>query len=154
MRRTPRALASFGILMATAFCTPGGIAAAEPASPDSIGSLVAAIANVNQKLQELGANIQAQQESVNKAIVDVQTARDNAAAAQRDVDDSRRAVDDSNAAIKSAQQRFDTFAASTYVNGPSSSYLTGSDPADVLDTVSAGQTLAASAQQVVTDLQR
>src|SRR5262249_39766755 len=104
--------------------------------------------------QELGANIQTQQESVNKAIVDVQTARDNAAAAQRDVEDSRRAVDDSNAAIKSAQQRFDTFAASTYVNGPSSSYLTASDPADVLDTVSAGQTLAASSQQVLADLQR
>ena len=59
-----------------------GIAAAEPGSPDSIGSLVAAIANVNQKLQELGAAVQAKQESVNKAIVDVQTARDNAAAAQ------------------------------------------------------------------------
>src|SRR6476619_7088428 len=131
MRRTPRVRAvtlAIGVLLATP-----GLAVAEPASPDTLGELVAAIANVNQKLQELGANIQAQQESVNKAIVDVQTARDNAAAAQRDVDDSRRAVDDSNAAIKSAQQRFDTFAASTYVNGPSSSYLTASDPADVLD---------------------
>ncbi len=154
MRRTPRALASFGILMATAFCTPGGIAAAEPASSDSVGSLVAAIANVNQKLQELGASIQAQQESVNKAIVDVQTARDNAATAQQDVDAGRRALDDSGAAIKSAQQKFDTFAASTYVNGPSSSYLTAADPADMIETASAGQTLAASAQQVVTDLQR
>ena len=81
--------------MLLATCSPvGGIAAAEPGSPDSIGSLVAAIANVNQKLQELGAAVQAQQESVNKAIVDVQTARDNAAAAQGDVDASRRAVDD------------------------------------------------------------
>jgi peptidoglycan DL-endopeptidase RipA len=166
MRRTPRASASrlfgkacavpvtVGVLVATTFTASGGIAAAEPTSPDAIGSLVAAIANVNQKLQELGANIQAQQESVNKAIVDVQTARDNAAAAQRTVDDSRRAVDDSTAAIKSAQRRFDTFAASTYVNGPSSSYLTAADPADVLDTASAGQTLAASAQQVVANLQR
>ena len=81
--------------------------------------------------------MQAQQESVNKAIVDVQTARDNAAAAAADVDASRRAVDDSNAAIESAQQRFDVFAASTYVNGPSSSYLTAADPADILDTASA-----------------
>ena len=137
MRRTPRASASrlfgracavpatLGVLVATAFPTSGGIAAAEPGSPDTIGSLVAAIANVNQKLQELGANIQAQQESVNKAIVDVQSARDHAAAAQLDVDASRRAVDDSNAAIKSAQQRFDTFAASTYVNGPSTPPLPG-----------------------------
>ncbi len=166
MRRTPRAFASrlhdrlcavplaVGMLLATAFGGTGGVAAAEPSSPDTIGSLVAAIANVNQKLQELGANIQAQQESVNKAIVDVQTARDNATAAQQEVDASKRAVDDSTAAIKSAQQRFDTFAASTYVNGPSSSYLTATDPADIIDTASAGQTLAASSQQVLTDLQR
>src|SRR6478672_5196680 len=154
MRRTPRALASLGILLATALYTPGGIAAAQPGSPDSIGSLVAAIANVNQQLQDLGAAVQAKQESVNKAIVDVQTARDNAEAAQRDVDASRRAVDDSTAAIASAQQKFDTFAASTYVNGPSSSYLTAADPADIIDTAAAGQTLATSAQQVVADLQR
>jgi cell wall-associated NlpC family hydrolase len=154
MRRTPRALASLGILLATAFYTPGGLAAAEPSSPDSIGSLVAAIANINQKLQELGAAVQSQQEGVNKAIVDVQTARDNAVATQQDVEASRRSVDDSTAAITSAQQRFDAFAASTYVNGPSSSYLTAADPADMIDTASAGQTLAASAQQVVADLQR
>lgn len=154
MRRTPRAFASLGILLATVFYTPGGLAAAEPASPDSIGSLVAAIANVNQQLQELGAAVQAKQESVNKAIVGVQTARDDAVAAEGDVDASRRAVDDAGAAIKSAQQRFDTFAASTYVNGPSSSYLTASDPADIIDTASAGQALAASSQQVVADLQR
>jgi peptidoglycan DL-endopeptidase RipA len=154
MRRTPRAFASLGILLATAFYTPGGIAAAEPAGGDSVGSLVAAIANVDQKLAELGANIQAQQESVNKAIVDVQNARDNAATAATEVDASRRAVDDADAAIISAQRKFDTFAASTYVNGPSSSYLTAADPADMIDTASAGQTLATSAQQVVTDLQR
>jgi len=154
MRRTPRAFASLGILLATAFYTPGGIAAAEPAGGDSVGSLVAAIANVDQKLAELGANIQAQQESVNKAIVDVQNARDNAANAAKQVDVSRRAVADANAAITSAQRKFDTFAASTYVNGPSSSYLTAGDPADMIDTASAGQTLATSAQQVVTDLQR
>ena len=154
MRRTPRAFASLGIVLAMAFYTPGGLAAAAPGDPDSIGSLVAAIANVNQQLQELGAAVQAKQESVNKAIVDVQTARDNAVAAQGDVDSSRRAVDDSTAAITSAQQRFDTFAASTYVNGPSSSYLTAADPADIIDTAATGQTLAASAQQVVADLQR
>jgi peptidoglycan hydrolase CwlO-like protein len=154
MRRTPRALASLGFLLATAFYTPGGLAAAEPSSPESIGSLVAAIANVNQKLQELGAAVQAQQEGVNKAIVDVQAARDNAAAAQQDVDASRHAVDDSTAAITSAQKRFDTFAASTYVNGPSSSYLTAADPADIIDTASAGQTLSTSAQQVVANLQK
>jgi cell wall-associated NlpC family hydrolase len=152
MRRTPRVSAvtlAIGMLLATP-----GLAVAQPGSPDSLGALVAAFANANQKLQELGAAIQAQQESVNKAIVDVQTARDNAAAAQQEVDASARRVADANTAIAAAQQRFDTFAAATYVNGPSDSYLTAADPADMLNTAAAGQTLSASAQQVMTNLQR
>jgi peptidoglycan DL-endopeptidase RipA len=143
-----------GMLLATVFSQSGVIATAEPGGPDMIGSLVAAMANANQKLQDLGAAVQAQQESVNKAIVDLETARDNAAAAKLEVDTSRRAVEDSTAAIKSAQQRFDTFAASTYVNGPSSSYLTASDPSDILDTTAVGQTLTVSSQQAVANLQR
>ncbi|WP_101949871.1 NlpC/P60 family peptidoglycan endopeptidase RipA [Mycobacterium sp. 3519A] len=152
MRRTPRVSAvtlAIGMLLTTP-----GLAVAQPGSPDSLGALVAAVANANQKLQELGAAIQAQQESVNKAIVDVQTARDNAAAAQQEVDASARRVADANTAIAAAQQRFDTFAAATYVNGPSNSYLTAADPADMLNTAAAGQTLSASAQQVMTNLQR
>jgi len=140
---------AIGVLLATP-----GLAVAEPASPDTLGELVAAVANTNQKLQDLGAAIQAQQESVNKAIVDVQTARDNAAAAQQEVDASAQRVTDANAAIAAAQRRFDTFAAATYVNGPSNSYLTAADPADILSTAAAGQTLAASSQQVITNLQR
>jgi len=152
MRRTPRVRAvtlAIGVLLATP-----GLAVAEPASPDTLGELVGAVANTNQKLQDLGAAIQAQQESVNKAIVDVQTARDNAAAAQQEVDASAQRVTDANAAIAAAQRRFDTFAAATYVNGPSNSYLTAADPADILSTAAAGQTLAASSQQVITNLQR
>jgi peptidoglycan DL-endopeptidase RipA len=152
MRRNPRVRAvtlAIGMLLATP-----GLAVAQPGSPDTLGSLVAAVAVANQKLQELGAAIQAQQESVNKAIVDVQTARDNAAAAQQEVDASAQRVADANTAIAAAQQRFDTFAAATYVNGPSSSYLTATDPADALNTAAAGQTLSVSAQQVITNLQR
>src|SRR5262245_18573873 len=153
MRRNPRVRVvtlAIGMLLAT----PGRLAVAQPASPDTLGELVAAVANANQKLQDLGAAIQAEQESVNKAIVDVQTARDNAAAAQQEVNASAQRVTDANAAIGAAQQRFDTFAAATYVNGPSNSYLTATDPADILSTAAAGQTLAASSQQVLTNLQR
>jgi len=151
MRRTPRACAIplvIGMLLATP-----GLAVAQPDGSD-IAGLVAAVANANQKLQDLGAAIQAQQESVNKSIVDVQTARDNAAAAQREVDASAQRVTEANTAIDAAQQRFDTFAAATYVNGPSDSYLTASDPADILSAAAAGQTLSVSSQQVITNLQR
>jgi peptidoglycan DL-endopeptidase RipA len=152
MRRTPRVRAvtlAIGMLLATP-----GLAVAQPGSPDTLGALVAAVANANQKLQDLGAAIQAQQESVNKAILDVQTARDNAATAQQEVEASAQRVDEANTAITAAQQRFDTFAAATYVNGPSNSYLTATDPADILSTAAAGQTLSASSQQVITNLQR
>lgn len=134
--------------------TTPGLALAQPSSPDSLAALVAAVADADQRLQDLGAEIQQQQESVNKAILDVQTARDNAAAAQREVDASRQRVEDANIAIEQAQKRFNSFAAATYVNGPSDSYLTAGDPAEVIKTAAAGQTLAISSQQVIADLQR
>jgi cell wall-associated NlpC family hydrolase len=137
-----------GLLLATP-----SLAAAQPGRPD-LAALVADVANANQKLQDLGAAIQTQQESVNKAIVDVQTARDNAAAAQQEVDASAARVTEANTAIAAAQQRFDTFAAATYVNGPPDSYLTATDPADILSTAAAGQTLSVSSEQVITNLQR
>ncbi|MGX9791429.1 NlpC/P60 family peptidoglycan endopeptidase RipA [Mycobacterium sp. MMS18-G62] len=161
MRRTPGASASrllgracaVSLAVAVLIATPG-VGAAQPAGSENLGSLVADVANANQKLQELGAAIQTQQESVNKAIVDVQTARDNVAAAQAEVDASKQRVSDANAAIAAAQKRFDTFAAATYINGPSGSYLTASDPADILNTAAAGETLSVSSQRVITDLQR
>nr|WP_090278687.1 NlpC/P60 family peptidoglycan endopeptidase RipA [Mycolicibacterium komanii] len=161
MRRTPGASATrpcgrfcAALLAAAMLSATPGLAVAQPNSPDGIAALVAAVADADQKLQDLGAQIQQQQESVNKAILDVQTARDNAAAAQREVDASRQRVEDSNIAIEQAQKRFDSFAAATYVNGPSDSYLTAGDPAEVIKTAAAGQTLAISSQQVIADLQR
>src|SRR3954470_24733939 len=130
MRRNPRVRA-VTLAVSMLLATPG-LAVAQPATPDTIGALVAAVANANQKLQDLGAQIQAQQESVNKAILDVQTARDNTAVAQQEIDTSAQRVTEANAAIAAAQQRFDTFASATYVNGPSNSYLTATDPADIL----------------------
>jgi cell wall-associated NlpC family hydrolase len=158
MRRSLRASIAgslaCGVLVTSAFAYGVGVATAEPANPEGIAGLVAAVANADQKLQELGANIQTEQESVNKAILDVQTARDNAAAAQGEVDASQVSLKDANAAISSAQQRFNTFAASTYMNGPSAAYVTAKDPADILNTTATGETLNVSTQQAITDLQR
>lgn len=142
-----------GMMLATALCS-GPVAAADPNGAAGVAGLVAAVANADQELQELGAAVQTQQESVNKAIVEVQTARDAAAAAQRDLEASRTGIEDANIAIAAAQKRFDTFAAATYVNGPSSSYLTASDPADVISTAATGQALSTSSQQVLAKLQR
>ncbi|ADT99627.1 MULTISPECIES: NlpC/P60 family peptidoglycan endopeptidase RipA [Mycolicibacterium] len=162
MRRTPggasasrlcAASLAFGMVLTVPNLAPH-LALAQPAQADGIARLVTDVANVNQQLQDLGAQIQMQQESVNKAILDVQTARDDAAAAQLDVDASAQRVKDANAAIAAAQARFDKFAAAMYVRGPSSSYLTASDPTDILHTAAAGQSLSISSQKVMADLQR
>jgi peptidoglycan DL-endopeptidase RipA len=160
MRRTSRASASrlcgrvcaIPLAAGMLFVTPG-LAVGQPGN-DSLGALVAEVANVNQKLEDLGAAIQAKQEGVNKAIVDVQTARENAATAQREVDAAAQRVKDANIAIEAAQDRFDTYAVATYVHGPSSSYLTASDPSDILKTATTAQTLQVSTQRVIADLQR
>ncbi len=132
-----------------------GLAKSDPgAGPDTMAKLIADVAQANQRLQDLGAQIEAEQESVNKSLVELETARDNAAAAQRDVETSQRAVTDASAAIAAAQKRFDRFAVAAYVNGPSDSYLNAASPDDIIATAAAGQALAASSKQVMDNLQR
>jgi cell wall-associated NlpC family hydrolase len=130
-----------------------GLAHGDP-NADSLGALIANVANANQRLEDLSAEIQTEQEAVNKALVDVETARDNVTAAEHDFEVSQQSVKDANTAIAAAQQRFNTFAAATYMNGPSSSYLTATSPEDIIATESASRTLATSSQTVMDNLQR
>ena len=124
------------------------------ADPDTMAKLIADVAQANQRLQDLNAQIQTEEESVNKAVVDVETARDDATAAQHYVEASQQSVKNADAAIAGAQKRFDRFAVASYVNGPSDSYLTAASPDDMIATAAAGQALAASSQQVMDNLQR
>jgi len=144
----------FGVMTASVFAS--GIASAQPGSPGSaeIATLVTDLANANQKLQDLGASIQTRQESVNKAIADVQTARDNAATAQEAIEANQRQLADANAAIAAAQEHFDKYAEAAYINGPSASYLTASDPGEMIHTAATGQALTISSQEAIADLQR
>lgn len=132
-----------------------GLAQAEPdQAPNSLAALVADVAEANQRLQDVGARVQMQQESVNKAIVEVSEAREAAAAAQQQIDSTQRAVDEATAAITAAQRRFDAFAAATYINGPSASLVMARTPDEIISTASAGQTLALSSQKVMARLQQ
>lgn len=133
--------------------TPG-LAHAEPPAPSSLAALIADVAEANQRLQDLGASVQSEQEGVNKAILDVQAARDNVAAAQHDLDLKQQGVRDADAAIADAQRKFDEFAVASYVNGPSASYLTALDPGEIIANASTEHTLALSSQKVMADLQR
>jgi peptidoglycan DL-endopeptidase RipA len=133
-------------------CTPG-LAHADP-NADTLAALIANVAKANQRMEDLSAEIQTAQESVNKALVDVETARDNATAAEHDLEASQQGVKDANAAIAGAQHRFNTFAAATYMNGPSGAYLTATSPEDIIATETAARTLTASSQAVMDNLQR
>src|SRR6201997_3192666 len=140
------------VSVALLLCTPG-LAHADPTA-DKLGALIANVAKANQRLEDLSAEIQSEQEGINKALVDVETARDNAAAAERDLEASQQTVKDANAAIAGAQRRFDTFAAATYMNGPSGAYLTATSPEDIIATAPSPRPLTASAQSVRDNLQR
>jgi peptidoglycan DL-endopeptidase RipA len=144
-------------VVATMVVYGGGTADAShngTAGHSEISTLIADLAEANQRLVDIGAKIQAQQEGVNKALVEVANAREAAAAARRDVEVSSQAVADTNAAIAAAQRRFDEFAAATYINGPPQALLSASGPEDILTTASADQTLAISHRNALADLQR
>ena len=152
--RATRVICPLTLTVAMTLTVPG-LAQADPGpAPNSVAALVADVAAANQRLQDIGAAVQAEQEGVNKAIVAVQDARDAAAAAQQAVDASAQAVTDANAAIVAAQKRFDTFAAASYVNGPSASLVMARTPDDIIATATAGRTLALSSERVMVALRR
>ncbi len=152
--RATRAVCPLTLTVAMTFTIPG-LAQADPdGAPNSVAALVADVAEANQQLQDIGAKVQAEQEGVNKAILEVQEARDAAAAAQQEIEASRRAVTEANAAIRAAQRRFDTFAAATYVNGPSAALVLARTPDEMISTATAGRTLALSSEQVMVGLER
>ncbi len=132
-----------------------GLAQAEPGTgPNSLAALIAEVAEANQQLQEVGAQVQTEQEGVNKAIVEVQDARDAASAAQQQLVASQQAIKDAGTAIVQAQKKFDTFAAATYVNGPSASLVMARTPEEIISSAAAGQAFALSSQQVMARLQQ
>jgi cell wall-associated NlpC family hydrolase len=153
----PTALLVIALIAGIFGAAPGVASAGHDSSHSAntdIAALVAEVAESNQRLSDLGAAIQQRQEGVNKAIVDVQTARDSVAAAQRAVDSTRQALNDAGAAIINAQKRFDSFAASMYVNGPPGAYLQVTSPEDAIANAATGQTLSTAFQQVLLELQR
>jgi cell wall-associated NlpC family hydrolase len=113
---------------------------------------VVELAGANQRLAEVGAQIQGQQEGVNKALLEVSQARVAATAARRDADTSRQQLTEASTAIDTAQQRFDQFAAATYVNGPPKTLVLASNPDEVI-AASADQLLTRGYRSALTQLQ-
>ncbi|VEG17310.1 invasion protein Inv1 [Mycolicibacterium phlei] len=124
------------------------------AEPNDMASLISQLADTNQQIEQLTADVQTQQESINKGLVDLQDARDNAAAAGQAVEEGQRAVDAANGAIAAAQGKFDRMAVATYMAGPSGSYLTATNPDDVVRLASVTKSVESSSQTVMDNLRR
>ncbi|KWX20507.1 peptidase M23 [Mycolicibacterium wolinskyi] len=119
-----------------------------------VAALVAELAEANQQLADVGALIQAQQEGVNKALLEVAQARDTAAAARRDAELSQQHLAEAAAAIDAAQRRFDQFAAASYINGPPKALIVAPSPDDIIAAASADQTLSIGHRNALTELHR
>ncbi|ODQ91096.1 NlpC/P60 family peptidoglycan endopeptidase RipA [Mycolicibacterium flavescens] len=158
MRRFTSLLTA-GALATVLMLQPSAIATASHGSePDghseNVAGLVAAVAEANQHVADIGANIQHKQESVNRALVELATAREAVSEAHRRLADSEKALADSQTAIDATQQRFDDFAASTYMNGPSRALPLADAPEDLHSAAATQQTYVIAFSRVKDDLHR
>lgn len=152
MIRSSSVAAALAILMVV----PGVPAAAAPATiePDDISVLIAEIAEADQQLHDLNAVIQARRENVNKAVAEVITAREMAAASRVHANAANASSHDAEVAVMAAAERFDRFASATYVYGPGAALLSPGGPEEALHTAAVTRTLTISATQAATALHR
>ncbi len=135
----------------------GATARAEPTGPTpatEIPGLIADVAEVDQRLANLGAAIHSQQEAVQKALVDIESARTASQDARAFLATARRELEDSVNRIDDLQRRFDQFAVSRYMSGPSDGALSALDHDDMIAAAAADPSFATAYSQVRTDLER
>lgn len=101
-----------------------------------VGALVNEVAAADQQLQLLDDAVARTREEVNKALVDLQTARDAADAAAAHVADTQQWLTDAGAQVGVAQRNFDEFATQAYTRPASGAifgYLSAGSPDAALD---------------------
>ncbi|QOW00779.1 NlpC/P60 family protein [Rhodococcus pyridinivorans] len=132
--------------------------AAVAANIDRVGQLIVRVAGADQQLAELDAQVAIRREDVNRALVDLQSARDAADLAERVVVESRRALDDAADRIAAAQKNFDAFVRDSYTRGANSvslaAFLDVDGPDDLLDRAQVMRLLSAGRAAVLDALQR
>ncbi|MFF3572082.1 NlpC/P60 family protein [Nocardia jiangxiensis] len=103
---------------------------------NQVGALINDVAAVGQQIQQLDSVVAQKREAVNKALVDLQSAREQADAAASAVAGTQRALVASGTAVDQARISFDKFAEQAYMNPGSDSmvnYLSGGSPARSLE---------------------
>ncbi|WP_410638685.1 NlpC/P60 family protein [Amycolatopsis sp. lyj-346] len=106
------------------------------AKAGEVGRLTNQLAQAEQKLTQLQDDVELKQEQANKALVDLQTAQDDAARAENDAKAARTEADAASAAIEKARADLKTFAAASFQQGSTvgslSAYLSAASPKDML----------------------
>ncbi|QKT11476.1 NlpC/P60 family protein [Rhodococcus sp. W8901] len=174
--RFARVVLGVSIVGALVSGTPGIAAAVPPPPPNpsdaeiqsgnaqvsegvvQVGDLINRVATANQELSRLDDEVAIKREDVNRALVDLQSARDAADAAGGMVAQSQQALRDAGTQIEQAQKRFTDYAVSSYTKGRNvaslSSYFGAEGPDDILDRAQIMRVLSGSQKAVLENLQR
>ncbi|ONI84297.1 hydrolase [Actinosynnema sp. ALI-1.44] len=102
-----------------------------------VGELTSQLADAESKLVDLQATVELKLEDANKALVDLQTARDVADQARADAAAARQEADAATAAIRKVREDIDDFAAASFRQGSTvgsmTAYFGAKSPKDLLD---------------------
>jgi len=103
---------------------------------EEVGRLTAQLVELDSRTDDLQVALAARRETAEAALVDLQNARDAAAAAARRAEAARIETDAASVAIDAARDRLDEFVTVTYQqgldNGPLGLLAEATDPADVV----------------------
>ncbi|GAB0106895.1 NlpC/P60 family protein [Nocardia sp. JMUB6875] len=123
------------------------------ASVGEVGALINQVAGAEQQLRQLDDAVAARREAVNKALVDLQIARDAADAAARAVTQCQQDLTDAGTKVDGAHRDFDKYVAQVYMRPGSTSlvsYMAAPSPEIALNRAQV-LTIASKNQQVVVD---
>lgn len=171
-----RLLVAIGLLISVAVVVTAGPVVAVPPPPPNpsdgqiaqagaqvdaevaeVGTLINQVAVVDQQLGQLDDAVAQRREDVNRALVDLQAARDAADAAAVVVVDTQLALSDAAAEVGRARRNFDQFATQAYTNPGSDSmvtYLAAATPAVALDRAQLLALVSKNRRQVLDGLRR
>lgn len=167
---------AIGLLAALAVLVSAGPVAAVPPPPPNpsdaeiagagaevdarvgeIGVLINRVAAADQQLQVLDDALAVKREAVNRALVDLRTARDAADAAVAAVVDSQTQLADAGTKVDAARSDFDQLATQAYVRPATSSvvtYLASSTPDAAMDRAQVLSLVSKNQRQVLDGLRR
>ncbi|WP_231373799.1 NlpC/P60 family protein [Nocardia sp. 348MFTsu5.1] len=145
------------VAVACAQLANGTAAAAPPSSAEQIATLINQIAETNQTMVNLDGDVAVKREAVNRALVDLQNARESERLAAVAVRGAQQALDVASDAIVFAQNDFDAFIRGLYAMGNTQGSLLGylsGDPGALLDRASVVDQISRDQQATITRLQQ